>query len=66
MKLRPIEPLQTTCAALPQEDIVSLATPVTVISVSRIWSPDKNTIVEFEVKYSSACCVYSESVAQYE
>ena len=37
----------------------------TVIFVSRIWSPGKNTIVVFEVKYSSASRAYSESVAQW-
>ena len=35
-----------------------------MISASRTWSPGKNTIVVLEVKYSSASCAYSESVAQ--
>ena len=67
VKLRPTDPLQTTVALLPEEDsphMVSLATLVTVILVSRVWLPGKNTIVVLEVKYSSASCAYSESVVQ--
>ena len=45
--------------------MVSLDTLTTVILVSRTWSPGKNTIVVLEVKYSSASCAYSESVAQW-
>ena len=66
--LRPTGPMQTTVALLPEEDsprIVSLATLATVIFLSRMWSPGKNTIVVLEVKYSSASCAYSESVAQW-
>ena len=68
MKLRPTGPLQTTVALLLEEDsprIVNLATLPTVILVSRVWSPGKNTIVVLEVKYSSASCAYSESVVQW-
>ena len=36
----------------------------TVMFVSRVWSPGKNTIVVLEVKYSSASCAYSDSVVQ--
>ena len=67
VKLRPTDPLQTTVALLPEEDSphkVSLDTLTTVIFLSRTWSPGKNTIVVLEVKYSSASCAYSESVAQ--
>ena len=67
MKLRPTDPLQTTVAPLPEEDSpcrVRPATLATVIFVSRVWSPGKNTIVVLEVKYSSASCAYSESVVQ--
>ena len=45
--------------------IVSLVTLETVIFVSRAWSPGKNTIVVSEVKYTSASCAFSESVAQW-
>ena len=67
VKLRPTDPLQTTVALLPEEDspcMVSLATLATVIFVSRVWSPGKNTIVVLEVKYRSASRAYSESVVQ--
>ena len=67
VKLRPTDPLQTIVAMLPEENspcIVSLATLATVIFISRVSSPGKNTIVVLEVKYSSAFCAYSESVAQ--
>ena len=33
--------------------------------VKNMVIPGKNTIVVLEVKYSSACCAYSESVAQW-
>ena len=68
VKLRPTDPLQTTIALLSEEDSpcrVRLATLATVILLSRVWSPGKNTIVVLEVKYSSASCAYSESVAQW-
>ena len=68
MKLRPIDPLQTTIALLPEEDsphMVSLVTLATVMLVLRVWSPGKNTTVVSEVKYSSASCAYSESVVQW-
>ena len=68
VKLRPTDPLQTTVALLPEEDsprMVNLVTLATVIFLSRTWSPGKNTIVVLEVKYSSASCAYSESVAQW-
>ena len=68
MKLKPTDPLRATVALLPEEDspcMVSLVTLATVILVSRVWSPGKNTIVVLEVKYSSASCAYSESVAQW-
>ena len=45
--------------------MVSLVTLATVIFVSRAWSPAKNTTTVFEVKYKSASCAYSESVAQW-
>ena len=67
VKRKPTDTLQTTVAMLPEEDsphMVSLVTLATVILVSRTWSPGKNTIVVLEVKYSSASCAYSESVAQ--
>ena len=38
---------------------------VTVKFVSRAWSPGKNIIVVLEVKYTSASCTHSESVAQW-
>ena len=44
--------------------MTSLATLATVMLVSRVWSPCKNTIVVLEVKHSSACYEYSESVVQ--
>ena len=68
MKQKPTDPLQTTVALLPEVDcpcMVSLATLATVILVSRVWSPGKNTIVVLEVKYFPASCAYSESVAQW-
>ena len=68
VKLRPTDPLQTTVALLPEEDspcMVSLATLATVMFVSRTWSPGKNTIVVLKVKYNSASCAYSGSVAQW-
>ena len=67
VKLRPTGPLQTTVGRLPEEDSphkVNLVTWATMILVSRVWSPGKNTIVVLEVKYSSASCAYSESVVQ--
>ena len=67
VKLRPTDPLQTTVALLPEEDSSRMVSPftfATVIFVSRVWSPGKNTIVVLEVKYSSAFCAYSESVVQ--
>ena len=68
VKLKPTDPLRTTVAMLSEEDspcMVSLATLVTVIVLSRAWSSGKNTIVVLEVKYSSATCAYSDSVAQW-
>ena len=67
VKLKPTDPLGTTAAMLPEEDppcMVSLNTLATVILLSRTWSPGKNIIVVAEVKYVSASCAYSESVAQ--
>ena len=67
VKLRPTDPLQTTVALLPEEDcacIVSLVTLATVIFISSVWSPGKNTKVVLELKYSSAFCAYLESVVQ--
>ena len=64
---KPTDPLQTIVAVLSEEDslhIVSLVTLATVIFVSRVWSPGKNTIVVLEAKYSSVSCAYSESVVQ--
>ena len=58
VRLRPTDPMQTTVALLPEEDsphMVSLDTLATVILVSRVWSPGKNTTVVLEVKYSFAC-----------
>ena len=55
VKLRPTDPLQTTVDLLPEEDSPHMVSPVTlatVIFVSRVWSPGKNTIVVFEVKNS--------------
>ena len=68
VKLRPTDPLQTTVARLHEEVppcIISLVMLATVMFVSRTWSPGKNTIVVLEVKYSSASCAYSESIAQW-
>ena len=68
VKLRPTDPLQTTVAMLPEEDsprMVNLVTLATVMFVSRVWSPGKNTMVVLEVKYSSVSCAYAESVAQW-
>ena len=67
VKLKPTDPLRTIVAMLSDEDsprMVSLATLTTVIFTSRTWSPGKNTIAVLEVKYSSASCAHSESVAQ--
>ena len=68
VNLRPTGPLQTTVAlSLPEEDsplMVKLDILVTMIFASRTWSPDKNTRVVLEVKYSSALRAYSESVVQ--
>ena len=61
------DPVQTTVGMLPEEDspcMVNLVTLATVILLSRVWLPSKNTIVVLEVKYSSASCTYSESVVQ--
>ena len=68
VKLKPTDPLRTTVGMLPEEDsphMVSLATLATVIFVLRTWSPGKNTIAVLVVKYSSASCAHSESVAQW-
>ena len=67
VKLRPNGPLQAIVALLPEKDsprMVSLATLATVILESRVWPPDKNTIVVSEVKYFLVSRTYSESVAQ--
>ena len=67
VNLKPTDPLQTIVAMLLEGRslrMVSLATLATVIFLSRIWSPGKNTIVALEVKYISASCAYSDSVAQ--
>ena len=67
VKLKPTDPLRTTVTMLSEEDsprMVSLVTLAIVIFLSRVWSPDKNTIVVLEVKYSSTSCAYSESVVQ--
>ena len=42
--------------------MVSLATSETVISVTRVWSPGKNIVVMFGIKY--ILCAYLASVAQ--
>ena len=69
VKLKPTDPLRTIVGMfLPDEDspcMVRLVTLATVIFLSRTWSPGMNTIVVLEVKYSSASCAYSESVAQW-
>ena len=69
VKLRPTGPLQTIVAVLtPEEDSPSIVSPAllaTVMFLSRTWSPSKNTIVVLAVKYNSASCAYSESVAQW-
>ena len=57
VKVRPTLSLQTIVAILPEEDspcMVSLVTLATVILISRVWSPGKNTMVVLEVKYRSA------------
>ena len=36
---------------------------LSVMFLSRAWSPGKNSKVVFEVKYDTAFCAYSESVA---
>ena len=67
VKLKPTDPLRTTVAMLLEGRslcMVSLATLATVIFLSRIWSPGKNTIAVLEAKYISAFCAYSDSVAQ--
>ena len=68
VKVKPTDPLRTT-VAIPSKGeafcMVSLAILATVIFLSSIWSPGKNTIVVLEVKYSSASTAYSESVAQW-
>ena len=46
--------------------MVNLDRLATVIFISRVWSPGKNTIVVLEVKYDLVCCTYSESVAHVE
>ena len=59
--------MHKTVAVLPEEDspcMVSVDTLATVIFVSRVWSPGKNTIVVLEVKHKLASCAYSESVVQ--
>ena len=68
VKLKPTDPLRTTVAMLPEEDspcMVRLVTLTTLMFLSRTWSPGKNTIVVLEVKYNSASCANSESVAQW-
>ena len=53
LKLRPTDHSQTIFTTLLEEGsprIVSLATLPTVISVSRAWSPGKNTKTVLEVK----------------
>ena len=68
VKLRPTGPLQTIVAVFPEKDpprMIRLVLSATVIFLSRIWSPGKNTIVVLEVKYSLASCAYSESVVQW-
>ena len=68
VKLRPTGPLQTTVAVLPEEDSPCIVSPTllaTVMFLSRMWSPSKNTIVVLAVKYNSASCAYSESVEQW-
>ena len=67
VNLRPTDPLQAIFAMFPKEDspcMVSLATLAIVMFVLRVWSPGKNTMVVFEVKYSSGSRVYAESVVQ--
>ena len=66
-KLKPTAPLQTTVVTWLREDCphkVNLDMLATVKFTSRVWSPGRNTIVVLEVKYCSASCAYSESVAQ--
>ena len=64
----PTDPLQTTVGKPPEKNcphMVSLVILATVIFISRVWSPVKNTIVVLEVKYSSVLCAYSKSVVQW-
>ena len=46
--------------------MVNLDMLATVIFISRVWLPGKNTIVVLEVKYDLVCCTYTESVAHVE
>ena len=67
VKPKPTDPVQTTVAILSEENppcMVSLDMLATLTFMSRTWSPDKNSIVVLEVKYSSASCAYTESVEQ--
>ena len=68
VNLKSTDPLRTTVAMLSEEEVpymVSLATLATVIFLSRVWLPGKNTRVVLEVKNISASCAYPESVAQW-
>ena len=68
VKLRPTESLQTIVATMLEEECpnkVSLAMLATVTFVFRLWLPGKNTKVVLEVKYNSASCAYSVSVAHW-
>ena len=68
MKLRPTNSLQAIVATMLEEGCpnkVSLVMLATVIFVFRPWLPGKNIKVVLEVKYNSASCAYSESVAQW-
>ena len=47
VKLKPTDPLRTIVVMLSEEDspyMVSLVTLATVIFISRVWSPGKDTI----------------------
>jgi len=57
--------LQTTLAEEDSPHMVNLAMLATVIFISRVWSPGKNTITVLEVKYDLARCAYSKSVTQW-
>ena len=46
--------------------MVNLPMLATVIFILRVWSPGRNIIVVLVVKYNSASCAYSYSVAQVE